>query len=250
MSVPDYLNIKIDLQPALVTSNHLAVSLSSSSANFMACGWMSDFCKAVHDVVMKIFNTIKEFFAHNTSTTGTATASTAATIIPNPRNLIPFYYGQEANNNHVTLQQILNWDDGQLEDVHNYIQWLFPLATPSGPNPTAPVLDQATIQTFQNDVLLKAQLLRSFRRMLTFYGLQMDEATRVITRAPNFNTRAAMWLTPANHNFLRITRIIHSLRLLGLPEYSSAFLTIMQDIARNEGSAIVDGGILGFWQST
>ena len=255
ISVPDYL-YKIDLQPTLVTSNHLPASGPSIASS----GWMNDFCKTVHDVVTKIFNAIKELFTQNRSTTGTSIATTVttgtsipsitmATTLPNPRNLLPFYYGQEANNNSVTLQQILNWDDGQLETVHNYIQWLFPLTTPSGPNPTAPVLDQATIQTFQNDVLLKAQLLRSFRRMLTFYGLQMDEATRVITRAPNFNARAAVWLTPANHNFLRITRIIHSLRLLGLPEYSSAFLTIMQDIARNEGSAIV-GNAPTFWQST
>lgn len=238
MRIPNYLNIKIDLQPASLPS-------------VATCGWMSDVCKAVHDVVMKIFNAIKAFFTQNRSTTGTSISSiTMATTIPTLRNLLPFYYGIEANNNYVTLQQILNWDDGQLEAVHNYIQWLFPLTTPSGPNPTAPVLDQATIQTFQNDVLLKAQLLRSFRRMLAFYGLQMDEATRVITRAPNFNTRAAVWLTPANHNFLRITRIIHSLRLLGLPEYSSAFFTIMQDIARNEGSAIVGSDTLGFWQST
>jgi hypothetical protein len=198
---------------------------------------------------MKIINAIKECFnaMHNASTTGTPI--TTVTVISNPRNLIPFYYGIEGNDNHVTLQQILNWDDGQLESVHNYIQWLFPLGSASMYDPTAPVLDQQTIQVFCNDVLLKNQLLRSFRKMLTFYGLQMDETTHVITRAPNFNTRAAVWLTPANHNFLRITRMVHSLGLLGLPEYSIAFLTIMQDIARNEGRMTVGNDTLRHWQS-
>ncbi len=223
------------------------------------CDWVNDLCKIVYGLAMKIFNAIKDCFTVNQNTpitgvtTGTTLNSTVAmTNAPNPRNIIPFYYGLEANNNHVTLHQILSWDDGQLEAVHNYIQWLFPLETASGPNPTAPVLDQATIQTFRGDARLKNELLNSFRRMLIFYGLRMDEATRVITRAPNFNVRAAVWLTPIDHNyhnFLRITRIIHSLCILGLTEYGRAFLTVMTDIARNEGSATVGNDTLRYWQT-
>jgi hypothetical protein len=225
---------------------------SSHLLYFNPCDWVDDLCKTIYDLAMKIFNAIRNCFVsrQNASTTGTTINSmTTMATTPNPRNIIPFYRGLEANNNHVTLQQIRNWDDWQLEAIHNYIQWLFPLARPSGPNPTAPILDQATIQTFRGNALLKNQLLDSFRRMLAFYGLQMDETTRVITRAPNFNTRAAVWLTPNNHNFLRITRMIHSLSILGLAEYGRALLTIMQDIARNEGSAIVGNDTLRYWRS-
>ncbi len=236
----------------------MATGVSFSQISYLTyytpCDWVDDLCKIVHDLAMKVFNTIKDCFVarQNAPTTGTTVAVvTTITNVPNPRNIIPFYYGLEANNNNATLHQILSWDDGQLEAVHNYIQWLFPLENPSGPNPTAPVLDQATVQTFRGDALLKNQLLNSFRRMLSFYGLQMDETTRVITRAPNFSTRAAVWLTPADqnyHNFLRITRIIHSMSILGLREYGQAFLTIMQDIARNEGSATVGNDTLGYWR--
>jgi hypothetical protein len=214
------------------------------------CNWISDICKRVYDLAMKMITAIKDCFATRQSlTTGTTiTPLNTRITIPDPKNVIPFYRGLEANNNHATLNQILSWDDGQLEMVHDYIQWLFPLETPSNFNPTAPVIDQATIQTFRNDSLLKSQLLRSFCRMLTFYGLQMDVTTRVITRAPNFNLRAAVWLTSGNHNFQRITRIIHSLSLLGLPEYSRAFLTVMQNIASNEGSRVVGSETVGYWQ--
>jgi hypothetical protein len=167
--------------------------------------------------------------------------------MPGPQNLVLFYLGQEANNRGVGLNEILGWDNGRLESQHDYIQWLFPLRAPSGPNPTAAILDDETIQTFRSRPGLQIQVLRSFRRMLAFYGLQMDEATGQITRAPNFNARAAVWLTPGNHNFLRITRMIHSLGLLGLPDQARAFFAIMQDIAQNEGAGIV-GNSLGFWQ--
>jgi hypothetical protein len=234
-----------------------AVSFTQPTAQtfYRPCGWVSDICRTIYDLAMKIFKAIHSLFSAKegaapsgmTSNSTPIPTTTTTTMIPAPRNLIPFYRGLEANNNHVTLDQILSWDDGQLESVHHFIQWLFPLETSSGPNPTAPVLDSATMQVFSNDGLLKNQVLRSFRRMLTFYGLQIDEATLVITRASNFNARAAIWLTPANHNFLRITRIIQSLGLLGLPDHGRSFFIIMQDIARNEGSGMVDNVTLGYW---
>lgn len=226
-----------------------AVSFSCPSTQlYYSCDLISDFCKKVHDLALKIFNAVYDCFRASRRDSSNPISSTI-TMISNSRNLIAFYRGSEANNNGVTLDQILNWDDGQLEAVHNFIQWLFPLGTPSGPNPTAPVLNPGTIQIFRNDVMLKHQLLRSFRRMLAFYGLQLDDTTHAIARAPNFNARASIWLTPGNHNFLRITRIIHSLGLLGLQEYSRSFLAIMQEIASNEGARIIDATTLGYWRN-
>lgn len=206
--------------------------------------WISGICREIYDLAMKLFKMLKDCFSV-TSNPPTTTITTA--IVGNPRNLVAFYRGTEPNIDNVTLNQILSWDDGNLELVHTYIQWLFPLTESSSYNPTAPVFDQATIQTFRNDAQLKGQVLRSFRRMLTFYGLQMNDATRIITRAPNFNARAAVWMTQYNHNFLRITRIIRSLCLLGLREYAGSFLAIMTDIASNEGSRTVSRPTLQRW---
>ena len=202
------------------------------------CNCFDDFCKMVHDFAMKIIHAIKRCFGSKT--------------MSGPLNLIPFYRGQEPNNRQATFEQILSWDDGQLEADHHYIQWLFPLASQSNHNRTAPVLDAETIQTFRNDAALKSQMLRSFRRMLTFYGLQMNEGPIAITRAPNFNARATVWLTPPDqnyHNFLRVTRIIRSMNILGLPEYGKAFYSIMENIARNEGAAVVSPETLRIWVS-
>jgi hypothetical protein len=225
-----------------------AVSSSTQPITaFTPCAWVSDICQKIYDVAMKIIQAIKDCFAGGANSLS-VTTTTTTTMASGSRNLIAFYRGLEANNNQATLEQILNWDDNNLEQVHNYIQWLFPLETPSGPNPTAPVLDQVTIQAFRQDPALKAQVLRSFHRMLAFYGLQWNEPARVISRTPNFNARAAVWLTPANHNFLRITRMIHSLCLLGLLEQGRALLTIMEHIAGNEGAATVSPATLQFWR--
>ena len=200
--------------------------------------------KCIHDFAMGIIASIKRCFSPSHSP-----SSLSGRSIHGPLNLISFYRETEANNNGVTLNQILGWDDAQLESVHNYIQWLFPLDRATPHNPTAPILDSDTIQAFRGDTALKSQLLRSLRRMLAFYGLQMNEATKVISRAPSFNARAAVWLiNPAgHHNFLRITRIIHSMNCLGLVDYSTSLLTIMRDIAQREGNGIISQATLNFW---
>lgn len=217
------------------------------------CISIGGLCKKLSELLARAFEYIRTLFARffAFSPQQTTSLDNRGMRMAGSLNLVAFYRGTEPNNNNVTLEQMLAWDDGQLEAVHDYIQWLFPLKTRSGPNPTAAVLDDATIQAFRGDPHLKNQVLRSFRRMLTFYGLQMDETTKVITRAPNFNERAAVWLINpvGHHNFLRITRIIHSLTLLGLPEYGQSFFAIMQDIRNREGLNIISEQTFQFWSS-
>jgi len=206
-------------------------------------------CKKIHDFIMRVFQAIRDFFNPRPNSINPQPVRISPQNPPqNFLNLLPFYRGLEANNRGVTLEQILNWDDQRLESQHDYIQWLFPLETRSGPNPTAPILNSSIINTFRNDPGLQAQIVRSFQRMLSFYGLQENTLTGQITRAPNFHNRRGVWLQRNNHNFLRITRIIHSLCLLGLPLQAQAFLNIMQDIYNNEGRGIISQQTFQYWQ--
>lgn len=223
---------------------------ASASALCAPCDWISDTCKAVHDLAMKIFKSIYNCLSGRRPFIPIETAATTRSVtVLASQDIVGFYRGLGPNNNGVTLDEILGWDDNRLEALHNFIQWLFPTTQRSGPNPTAPILDQPTILIFRNDPALKNQVLRSFRRMLSFYGLQMDERTKVISRAPNFAARAPVWLPGTYHNFLRITRIITSMGLLGLPEYSRSFFNILQDINRNEGRGIIPADSFAIWQS-
>jgi hypothetical protein len=129
--------------------------------------------------------------------------------------LVDFYRGAAADPESRNLKDIWGWPDDDLEAVHDFIQWLFPLPEPSRFNPAAPLLTPADIAAFQSDPLLHANLRRSFERILPFLGLTVAEGGSV-REGPTFAARAPdVWLVP-NHNWLRITRILRRLTLLGL----------------------------------
>jgi hypothetical protein len=164
--------------------------------------------------------------------------------------LVAFYLGQSTDNRGRTLDEIQSWDDSRLENVHDYIQWLFPLREASGPNPSAPVLDDAQIAAFRTSNELKGRLLESFKVMLSFYGLKYDDTSESprIVKADWFERRKGYWLTPGNHNYLRITRILKSLQLLSLEEYAHAFLTFLEQLYKEEGERI-GNTTFRYWKS-
>jgi hypothetical protein len=130
--------------------------------------------------------------------------------------LVEFYRGEATDTEGRQLAEVWAWDDGALEAVHDYIQWLFPLPEPSAFNPNAPLLTPEDIEAFRTDPVLRAHLLRSSERLLTFLGLAWGEEG--VKEGPNFAERVPdVWEFP-NHNWLRITRILRSLTLLGLED--------------------------------
>lgn len=141
-----------------------------------------------------------------------------------------------------TLHEIRSWDLERLESTHDYIQWLFPLRERSGANPGAPLLDDETVRAFRDDPRLRAELLASFEMMLRFFGLKLDGARLV--ELPNFRERAEVWL--GSHNLLRITRILISLRTLGLDEPARAFYDFLEQLYRREPARI--GSSFAYWQ--
>jgi Opioid growth factor receptor (OGFr) conserved region len=163
--------------------------------------------------------------------------------------LIAFYSGTEPDHAGRYISQIQAWNDAQLESVHDYIQWLFPLPEPSPVNPLAPVLEQETIEIFRKTAQLRTILHNSLARMLRFYGFEQTAADRVI-EAANFKTRARNWLNPGNHNHLRITRIIRSTRLLGLESESAAFFEALRALyATQQGSSNISRTTYSYWLS-
>jgi len=162
---------------------------------------------------------------------------------PNP--LIGFYRDDAQDDRGRTLAAIVAWPDDSLEDVHDFIQWLFPLPERSGANPAAPVLDRTTIETFHATAAMRDRLRRSFQRMLRFYGLQWNN--NAVERAPNFAARAQNWLWPMNHNHLRLTRILRSLRLLGLEAESAALFRALEAIHHDFPNRIT-GRTFDFWR--
>jgi len=146
--------------------------------------------------------------------------------------LLDFYEGHGKDHRGRTLSDVHRFPVDMLEHEHDFIQWLFPLRTLSPVNPEAPTLSEHDIATFRSNDSLKTRLRQSFELMLAFYGLAVKQHEGLITVQPadTFALRAENWLTPGNHNFLRITRILKSLTLLGQEDLARAFLECLRVI--------------------
>ena len=128
--------------------------------------------------------------------------------------LVDFYRGVATDSEGRLLSEILAWDDRTLENVHDFIQWVFPLPEPSRFNRAAPLLTADDIAAFKTDAVLQANVKKAFERILKFLGLA-ETTDGAIVEGNAFASRAGeIWSEP-NHNWLRITRILRSLTLLG-----------------------------------
>lgn len=159
--------------------------------------------------------------------------------------LVGFHAGTGRDDRGRTLVDILAWDDDRLERVHDYIQWLFPLPERSAFNPAAPVLGDADIAAFRTRADLRAALRRAFLRLLAFYGF--EEQRETIIPAPGFPAQSRNWLTPGNHNLLRISRILRSLTLLGLGPEALAFLAALETLPEDR-RATIGPVTFGYWR--
>ena len=149
--------------------------------------------------------------------------------------IIGFYSGNEPDHRGRYLHEIQAWPDDQLEAVHDYIQWLFPLPEPSGFNVAAPVLSQESIREFRTRPDLQQKLRVSFLRLMNFYGIEARSGERItVTRAPTLAAKATVWLSPGNHNHLWITRILRCLSVLGLEVEAKAFFDCLFEIYADE----------------
>lgn len=126
-----------------------------------------------------------------------------------------------------TLGEILEYDDGDLESQHDFIQWLFPSEEASKFNPDAPVLSRPEFEELRRHPVAVEGVLRAFVRMLSFYGLQLS-APNVVSKGPNWDQRYSNWALGAGHNDLRITRIIKCLVLLSLTEEATALVSFLE----------------------
>ena len=159
--------------------------------------------------------------------------------------LLEFYNGTGSDDRGRRIEDVWRFSHDELEDIHDYIQWLFPLAERSAFNPGAPLLDDATINRFRSDDTLRRNMERSLKLMLAFYGLEIAGAS--IRRASDFPGRSANWLTPGNHNFLRLTRILKSLATLGFANRATQLLACLEEIYATH-ERVIGPGTIAFWR--
>jgi hypothetical protein len=162
--------------------------------------------------------------------------------------IVWFYRGAGTDHAGRSINQVWTFDDEQLEAVHDYVQWLFPTPEPSAYSADAPTLAAPDIEAFKADAELGRRLLASFRLMLHFYGLAMEEgpAGPIISPSARFAQRRGQW-SRTNHNNLRLTRILRSLTILGQERHAAALLACLERIAR-DNTEIVAATTLAYWR--
>jgi hypothetical protein len=140
--------------------------------------------------------------------------------------LLAFLTGDGRDDMARRFEDIIAFDDPLIERRHDFIQWLFPLDEPSRAVPGSPVLDEATIAALKASSVAQDRLHRAAQRMLDFYR------------------RTTAWRKCFDHNHLRITRIIKSLRMLAGDAEADAFRAGILALA---GDAPIDPTAKRFW---
>ncbi|MGE3808903.1 MAG: opioid growth factor receptor-related protein [Gemmataceae bacterium] len=161
-------------------------------------------------------------------------------------DFVKFYLGTTPDYLGRKLQALWRLSDEDLETGHDFIQVLFPLPERSQAIPGAPVIDEAALAEFRDNATIQANLLRSFERMLNFYGFKLDKPRKEVAKADDFRRKAENWLFPNDHNHLRITRMMKCLRAVGLGDYAAAFYRALAPLADPKH---VTAETLRYWQT-
>ena len=88
--------------------------------------------------------------------------------------IVAFYNGKEADHRGRYLHEIQKWPDEQLETVHDYTQWVFPLSEARGFNLAAPVLNRESIQEFRARPDLQEKLRVTEMGKLVYFDLNEE----------------------------------------------------------------------------
>ena len=144
--------------------------------------------------------------------------------------IVGFIEGKTPDHRGRILAIVLQQTDHQAETTHDYIQWLFPLDEPSRSVMSAPVINELDIEDIRHSELAQQNLVKSAGWFLGFLE------------------RNDHWITRYDHNHLRITRAIKSLRLLTSDQAADEFRDKVIALAGNNLN-LVDQKARDFWAS-
>ena len=128
-----------------------------------------------------------------------------------------------------TLQDIWSYSDREIENQHDFIQMIFPLDQPSNAVFHGIYLDdREVIDNLRTNSTVQSNMIKSANWFLSFLE------------------RTNHWKAPNDHNHLRITRIIKSLRLLVSDKEADTFyISVMAMLADNNQ---INATSLQYWK--
>jgi len=157
------------------------------------------------------------------------------------QSVVEFYRGRPLENG-LRLVDTWEWSIEQLEnapDYPDYVEWMFP------------VVDADTARVFIWDEVLRDRLHMSLAAMLKVYGLErlaFPNGRLLVLRAATFPERRHSWVLSDSQNHNRLTRILASLRQLGLENEARALFRCLEDVYREEGRDIISPEVFYSWR--
>ena len=130
--------------------------------------------------------------------------------------------GNDPNGRHIANFVAAN--DDELENTHELFQWVFPLQEPSKATPNSPILSKEDLDIIHGNREINREVTISLNHACNRY-LRFLESRR-------------SWLTHHDHNHLRITRIIKSLRLIMGDRWAERFKMQALEIAGKDISDV------------
>jgi hypothetical protein len=127
---------------------------------------------------------------------GSASRGDGASKAYSTIDYIHFIEGSGKTGHGRSFDEIMKYSDQQLENDHQYIQWIFPLPAASMFNSTSPVIDVKELQKYPQ---AKEAILGSYEKLTKFWGIYENPVD-------------AQRITLLNgHNGLRFSRFLQSM---------------------------------------
>ncbi len=139
-----------------------------------------------------------------------------------------FIEGVESDSKGREFETILSFCDRDIESIHDFIQWIFPLKEASRAVFNAPVLSDDDVSEISKSETSKSNIIRASKWYLGFLG------------------RNKHWVAKYDHNHLWITRAIKSIRLLVGSHEAENFRESVFEMLGEEKSKI-DPKAVTFW---
>lgn len=125
------------------------------------------------------------------------------------------------------IENILGWNNDKLERCHCYIQWLFPLADERSKfNSYAPLITDTEAHRIRSHPICSIRTLHAFERMIFFMGFRLLHSDKKVVICSHDRVK---FINSSPHNFLRITRMLKSMILLGLESIQASFLNALAE---------------------
>lgn len=113
----------------------------------------------------------------------------------------------------------------QLENRHDYIQWLFPSPERSRFNAQSTPLSVAEAEAIQADDGAMTRIRRAYQLIVDFWGFELvDLEIGTLRCSAVCEARFANLNTAFNHNFMRISRVLNCLNATGWKHYVQPML--------------------------